>query len=268
MKNIKIILFIVFISQLSYLIYRNVYYENYYPTLIGKYCLKKNISLNYTEDAFYIQQCSFENIDACQNISNQTLLFRLYWTSGFTSELNNLIRGFIYAIHTHRRFYIDDQYWNYGSFQSFFNITQGRFSPWLPSSSYCSQRKFIHFIDYQSNQKYTPEHLTVARDTDGGFTSLNTMMKSIENNSQILNMKRIVVEYLWKKLNDETRNFINHYIDKIQLNNLTYGIHIRQGDKLNVEAKQISIEKYLHGIEYFRNKYSLNGKFSSNYKFI
>jgi hypothetical protein len=248
------------------LIYRANDYANHYPTLIGAYCFNENIPLGYIEnknvnDELNIQQCSLENIDACQHIYNQTLLFRLHWALGLTSEFNNLIRAFIYAINTRRRFLIDDQYWNYGSFSSFFNISKGHFSPWLPSSSYCLQRKFVHFINYKSNQKYIPEHLTTGRNTNGGFSSINLIMKSLEENNQTLKIKRIVADYFWKTLNNEIRNSIDQYANKIQLNSITYAIHIRRGDKLIKEAKLISTEKYINGIEYFMNKYSHNGKF-------
>jgi len=241
-------------------------YTNYYATLIGAYCFNENIPLGYIEnknvnDELNIQQCSLENIDACQHIYNQTLLFRLHWALGLTSEFNNLIRAFIYAINSRRRFLIDDQYWNYGSFSSFFNISKGHFSPWLPSSSYCLQRKFVHFINYKSNQKYIPEHLTTGRHKNGGFTSLNLKMKSLEENNQTLKIERIVADYFWKTLNSEIRNFIDQYANKIQLNNITYAIHIRRGDKLISEAKLISTEKYINGIEYFMNKYSHNSRF-------
>jgi len=50
-------------------------------------------------------------------------------------------------------------------------------------------------------------------------------------------------------------------LNNIQINNITYAIHIRRGDKLIKEAKLISTEKYINGIEYFMNKYSHNSKF-------
>jgi hypothetical protein len=248
------------------LVYRTIHYVNYYSTGIDTYCFHRNAPLGYIEnrnlnDELNIQQCSLENIDACQHINNQTLLFRLHWSAGFTSELNNLLRAFIYAIKTHRRFLIDDKFWNYGSFSSFFNISKGFFSPWLPSSSYCLQRKFMEFINYKPDNKSLPEHLAIDRDTHVGFASLNSMMTSFEENNQTLFMKRIVADYLWKTLNNETRNFIDQYLNKIQANTIRYGVHIRRGDKLEIEAKEISIEKYINGIEYFMKKHSENGKF-------
>ena len=182
--------------------------------------------------------------------------------------MNNLIRAFIYAIKTRRRFLIDGQYWNYGSFSSFFNISQGYFSPWLPSSSYCSKRRFVHFINYEAKKNYTPEHLTIGRDVDKGFSSLNLIMRTLEVNNQTLETKRIVCQYLWKRLNNQTRNFINQYANKIRLNDTTYGIHVRRGDKLIEEAKKIPIENYINGIEYFTLQYSQNGNICFQIKMI
>jgi hypothetical protein len=244
---------------------RAIEYVNHYPTLIGAYCFTGKPPIDYIEstninDSFHIQQCSLTNIDACQHIHNQTLLFRLHWFVGLTSELNNLIRAFTYAINTHRRFLIDDHYWNYGSFSSFFNISQGHFSPWLRSSSYCSQRKFVHFIHYNADKsKYVPDHFTVGRDADHGYTSFNVVMKPFEENNQILKIKRMVADYLWKTLNDETKDFIRRHLNNIQIHNITYAIHIRRGDK-STEANPISLEKYVDGIEYFMNKHLQNGK--------
>jgi hypothetical protein len=248
------------------LVYRTIHYVNYYSTGIDTSSFHGNASLDYIEnrnlnDEVNIQQCSLENIDACQHINNRTLLFRLHWRAGFTSELNNLLRAFIYAIKTRRRFLVDDKFWNYGSFSSFFNISKGHFSPCLPSFSTCIHRKSVDFINYKPDNKSLPEHLAISRDMDLSFSSLNAMMKSFGKNNQTLFMKRMVADYLWKTLNNETRNFIDQYLNKIQVNNIKYGVHIRRGDKLVMEAKNISMEKYINGIEYFMNKHSENGKF-------
>ena len=257
------------------MVYRTVNYANHYPSLIGAYCFIGKSPVGYIEnkhinDTLNIAKCSLKNIDACQQIHNQTLLFRLQWSAGFTSELNNLIRAFVYAIKTRRKFLIDDQYWNYGLFSSFFNVSQGHFSPWLPSSPYCIQRKFVHFIHYKSDNKSLPEHFTVARDMGGGFSSLNLIMKPYEENNQTLEVKRIVTRYLWRTLNNETRDFIQQYLDKIQLDNITCAIHIRRGDKSREITNEPSIAEYINGIEHFTKKHSGNGKilFFVNQKFI
>ena len=233
----------------------NINYDVHYPNLLGVFCNQSsaNHSINFVDNDLHIRQCSFNNIDACQQISNRSLLFRLDSTAGFTSEFNNLIRAFIYAIHTRRRFLIDDQLWNYGSFSTYFNISQGRFSPWLPSSTYCSQRKFVHFIDYQINQTSIPEHLTIHRDINGGFGELNLKMKSFEqeNYNQLLQIKRLVLKYVWRTMTKETRDFI----EKINMKNITFAIHVRRGDKVKQEATVIPLDYYCQGIEYFISKY-------------
>lgn len=101
--------------------------------------------------------------------------------------------------------------------------------------------------------------MIIGRDTDGGFYTLNLAMKSMEDNNQTLNMKRTVAHYLWKRLNDETKDFIHRHLNNLQINSLTYGIHIRRGDK-SKENKLIPVEKYIQGVEYFMRKHSRNGK--------
>lgn len=255
--NILVILALV---QFCHLTYRAIDYSFHYPVLIGMYCFRENPPLGYTEPSVInnelsIHRCSLENIDACQEISNQTILFRLNWHAGLASEWNNLIRAFVYAVHTRRRLLIDDQYWNYGSLGEFFNISQGRFSPWLPASSYCSERQFIHLINYPIDKNFVPKHLTIGRDVNKAFTTLDLFMKPLEGAlDRSLEARRILAQYFWKTLNAETRDFMNGYMTSIFAENITFGIHIRRGDKLREEAKSISMEEYITGVEYFVKK--------------
>ncbi|CAF1292176.1 unnamed protein product [Adineta ricciae] len=77
------------------------------------------------------------------------------------------------------------------------------FSPWLPASSYCSQRQFIHLINYQENgTKNVPAHLTTSRSSDGGFTYLSHLMASRERGNDTVAVRRLVVDYLWESLID------------------------------------------------------------------
>ena len=254
------LLLILSLLQFGHLTYRAIDYVNHYPVLIGAYCFRGNPPLGYTEtsainDEINIYRCSLENIDACQEISNQTVLFRLNWHAGLASELNNLIRAFIYGIHTRRRFLIDDRYWNYGSLAGFFNISQGHFSPWLPVSSYCSERQFTHLINYPMDKKFVPKHLAVGRDVNRAFPTLDLIMEPLERGlDQSLKMRRIVAQYFWKTLNTETRDFMNQYMRTIFAENITFGMHIRRGDKLKEEAKVIPMKEYITGVEYFIKK--------------
>jgi hypothetical protein len=84
-------------------------------------------------------------------------------------------------------------------------------------------------------------------------------MKPFEENNQILKIKRTVTDYLWKTLNDEKKDFIQRHLNNIQINNITYAMHIRRGDK-STEADPVSLEKYIHAIECFMKKYPQNGK--------
>lgn len=266
--TLKNLLFLLCATLLILLICQAVIYRKHYPLLIGAYCHEQTSLLHIpSNDNIHnesiIQQCSLVNIDTCQQIADRSLLFRLHNTAGFTSEFNNLIRAFIFAIETRRRFLVDDQLWNYGSFSSFFNISQGHFSPWLPSSSYCLQRKFVHFIEYDGNQTSAPEHLAVSRGIGGGYEELNLKMKSLENHTRILQMKRTVAQYFWNTMNRQTRDFIIDEIKKVNLKNLTFGLHIRRGDKLLSEAQFIRLENYINGVEYFLSTSRPDGKIDS-----
>ncbi|UJR37087.1 hypothetical protein I4U23_029791 [Adineta vaga] len=253
------IFIILFLVECVHIVYQPVLHKIHYPTLIGSYCFDPPSSSDYKQnqyinDSFYIQLCSFTNIYACQHIQNQTFLFRLNWYAGFTSELNNLVRAFTYAIHTRRKFMVDDQVWNYGSFAAIFNVSQAHFSPWLPSSPYCSQRQFIHLLNYQENNtKQTPAHLTTARGPNGGYTHLSLQMRSLESDSQIIATRRLVVDYLWKTLTNETRHFIDQHLNEIELDTIIYGMHIRRGDKVT-EVKSSSTSDYIAGVESFMKR--------------
>ncbi|CAF0890781.1 unnamed protein product [Adineta ricciae] len=227
----------------------------YYSTISGAYCFAREAPPGYVEnpnvdDAFNSQHCSLENIHACQQIHNQTLLFRLHWSAGFASELNNLLRVFIYTIKTRRRLLIDGNSWNYQTFSTYFNISQGYFSPWLPSSSYCWQRQFVHLLSYQpaSHTESLPEHFVITRDTSIGFQALYPIMESWEKGEDILEMKRKVAAYLWRTLNAETRDIVESYLNDIHSDDIHYAMHIRRGDKVT-ETNSIKTRKYIDAME-------------------
>ena len=258
-------IFSLLAGQLVYLIYRNISYEQSYPKLTGVYCATgklddDSLDRHPIDDSLNIRQCSLTNIDACQRISSQTLLFQMRNTAGFASEINNLLRVFLYAIQTRRKFLIDDQNWNYGPFNSLFNTSQGHFSPWLPSSPDCHRRTFVHFIHHLRDNGSIPAHLFLGRDSDGGFTTLNTMVKAYESNPRILQRKRRVARYLWNTMNYQTRSFLQKSLDEIQIQAIHYAVHIRRGDKLREEAKYIDIERYLESVEYLMRQQGESGE--------
>jgi hypothetical protein len=237
-----------------------------YASLTSVYCSTRHVSAGYLEaersnDRVNIQQCSLTHIDACQRITSQTLLFRLDGYSGFASELNNLLRTFVYAIHQRRKLLIDDQSWNYGSFSTYFNVSRGRFSPWLPSSPACAQRRFVHAIQsLWSYRSKAPDHLMINRDINGGFSTLNSIVKNFENSEHVLQTRRIVTRYVWSTMNEQTRDYIHRQLQSIQIQNIDYGLHIRRGDKLNNEARYVFTEKYVEQIELLMRGQHKNGK--------
>jgi Alpha-(1,6)-fucosyltransferase N- and catalytic domains len=64
---------------------------------------------------------------------------------------------------------------------------------------------------------------------------------------QTIEIKRRVAHYLWKSISNETLKFI----ETCRIKNLLdyIGIHIRKGDKLLKEAREIPINRYIKAIE-------------------
>ena len=257
---------LVLFVLLPVIVHLRINYVYRYSTLTNAYCSTRHLAYGYPNvegghDRVHIQQCSLINIDACQRITNRTLLFRLDGTSGFASELNNLLRTFVYAIHERRKLLIDDHSWNYGSFSTYFNVSQGRFSPWLPSSPACAQRQFVHVIQsLWFDRSTTPDHLMINRDMNGGFSTLNSIMKNFDSSEHVLQTRRIVTRYVWSTMNEQTRGYIDRRLQSIQIQNIDYGLHIRRGDKLNSEAGFVPTEKYVEQVERLMRGQHENGK--------
>jgi hypothetical protein len=209
-----------------------------------------------TNSSYSTLNCSLANIDACQHIVDRTVIFQLADSAGFASEINNLIRTFLYAIRTRRKFIIDDRKWNYGSFTSLFNISHEYDTSWhLSMLRQCQIRTLSKHDRNQSN------HVTITRDRNGGFSTLNLLMTSYENTDRILEIKRHVAHYLWQTMNNRTRRLIEQYINEISLNTIDYAMHIRRGDKLRQESNKTSIEQYIHAVEQLMNQ---QGKISKH----
>jgi hypothetical protein len=177
------------------------------------------------------QFCSFDDISACQ-ISNRTFLYIIWGRAGFGSELNQLLLAFAYSVATKRQFLINDRHWNYGHFIDYFN---------LPLSSNYSQFNYT-FLTENNRENDRIDHLQTTRIgvQVGKFWRATQAVRSMA-------IKRLVAHYLWKSMSNETFKFIQTY----RIRNLsTYiGIHIRKGDKIKKEAREIPLEKYITAIE-------------------
>jgi hypothetical protein len=206
--------------------------------------------------------CSFQNIDACQYIEDRSLLFKLSNDAGFASEINNLLNAFAYAVATSRHLLIDGKEWNYGEFDTYFDVDKGHFSPLLPNSFHCKSRKFV----YLKQNTIFEHHLRTGRDLKGRFYPLNTVfinLKKMLDRQNLtplgtIEMKRYVAHYLWATISKSTELAMKNFIKDASLPaNITFAVHVRQGDKI-VEAHTSPLLAYIHVIEKLASIY--NGK--------
>jgi hypothetical protein len=175
-----------------------------------------------------------DDISACQlnSITNRTFLYIVSNRVGFGSEINQLLLAFAYSVTTKRQFLIHDRGWNYGHFIDYFN---------LPSSSNYSQFNYT-FITENNLENDLIDHLKTTRVGE----QLHQFWKATKQ-VQSMTIKRPVAHYLWKSMSNETFKFIQTY--RIQNLSNYIGIHIRKGDKIRFEAREIPLEKYITTIE-------------------
>jgi len=146
--------------------------------------------------------------------------------AGFCSELNQILIAFAYSVTTKRQFLIDSRQWNYGNFADYFN---------LPSTNYYPQSNRTFLVE-NNRKNDLIDHLQTTRVGTqlGQFWLATQQVHSIP-------IKRRVAHYLWKSMSNETFKFIQTY----RIRNLSnyIGIHIRKGDKLMKEAREIPLDK-------------------------
>jgi hypothetical protein len=178
--------------------------------------------------------CSFDDIAACQisSITNRTFLYIAYDKVGFGSELNQLLLAFAYSVTTKRQFLINDRHWNYGRFINYFN---------LPSSTNYSQFNYT-FLTENNHENESIDHLQTSR----YGTPIDEFWRATKQ-VQSMGIKRQVAHYLWKSMSNETFKFIQTCIIRNLSNYI--GIHIRKGDKIKLEAREIPLEEYITTIE-------------------
>ncbi|UJR11159.1 hypothetical protein I4U23_015340 [Adineta vaga] len=166
------------------------------------------------------------------NNTNRTFLYIKWGHGGFCSELNQLLLAFAYSVSTQRHFLIDSYAWNYGNFSDYF---------YLPSTNDYFQINRTHLV--QSNeQNELVNHLK----TTGVGMQLNLFwIASLE--VQSIEKLRYVAHYLWKSISKETSEFIHRY--KLNILSDYIGIHVRRGDKLIEEAREIPLSRYITSIE-------------------
>ena len=198
------------------------------------------------DDALSISSCSIDNIDACQRIENQTILFRCSDNAGFASELNNLFRAFLYAIKNKRRFLIDDQLWNYGKISFYFNTSKGNFFHSFISTTDSSLENQMVSLDNRSHVT----HLVITRDKDHSFSTLNSLMNPYETNvTEIISFKRKIARFFWNLRTERTKFLTEKLLNNLRIENIHYAMHIRRGDKIGNEAAPIPLIRYINAVE-------------------
>ena len=64
---------------------------------------------------------------------------------------------------------------------------------------------------------------------------------------QTLDLKRRVAHFMWERMSVETSSFV----EKCRLKSLSdyIAVHVRRGDKLDFEAREVPVEAYIRRIE-------------------
>ena len=201
--------------------------------LLNKYLTHQQISSRSVP--WPAHNCSFDQIAACQSSgpgTNGTLLYIMWHKAGFGSELNQLSLAFAYSIESKRQFFIDTRRWNYGNFSEYFHLgTDG----------------FDHSLNYtmlvgDNRRNRLVEHLKTTR-TGPQIVSFRAATREV----QTLDLKRRVAHFLWQRMTAETSSFV----EKCRLRNLSnyMAVHVRRGDKIAREAREVSVRKYIDRME-------------------
>lgn len=183
-------------------------------------------------------KCSLKDISSCQHTTNRTFLYILWASAGFGSELNQVTLALGYSVYTKRRFLIDTQNWNYGRFSDYFNIPFSKNIPRLNKT----------FLTDNNLENQKIDHLKTTR-----FGAQLGRFWKATRPVQSLAIKRQVAHFLWKSMTNDTLTFIQTH----QLHNLSnyIGIHVRRGDKIRKEAKEIPLQRYITNIEQIYRKH-------------
>ncbi|CAF0889894.1 unnamed protein product [Adineta ricciae] len=163
---------------------------------------------------------------------NRTFLYISWNRAGFCSEFNQLLLAFAYSIFTKRYFLIDSRLWNYGRLSDYFDIPFNNNYPSI-NRTFLSDNSRIN--DQIAHLKTTRIGTQVRR-----FWIATQPVHSIM-------LKRQAAHYLWRTMSNETRKFVERY----RIGNISnsIGIHIRKGDKIGKEAREIPLKKYIKSIE-------------------
>jgi hypothetical protein len=180
------------------------------------------------------QVCSFDHISICQaRVSlNRTFLYIIWGQAGFGSELNQLLLAFAYSVASRRHFLIDSQQWNYGNFTNYFRLQT--------NISY-SNTNYTFLVETNLKNDQI-DHLKTTR--------TGSQVKKFwlaTQHLQTIEAKRRVAHYLWQTMTEETLLFIQQY----GISNISnyIGIHVRRGDKIKTESREIPLHNYINLID-------------------
>ncbi|CAF1066341.1 unnamed protein product [Adineta ricciae] len=179
--------------------------------------------------------CSFDSIASCQACRNpkRTLMYIIWGKGGYCSEMNQLLLAFAYSVWSKRHFIIDARQWNYGNFSHYFHVPSMNYFPYTNRMYLGKNNSENELIDH-------------AQTTRTGNILNRFWIASLK--VQSLEKIRYVTHYLWKSLTNETFKFIEEHRIK-RLPKTYIGIHVRKGDKLIKEAREIPLMEYITLIE-------------------
>ncbi|UJR16822.1 hypothetical protein I4U23_003721 [Adineta vaga] len=164
-------------------------------------------------------------------------MYIIWGKGGYCSEMNQLLLAFAYSVYTERHFIIDDRKWNYGKFSNYFH---------LPLSQYYPHSNRVYLGKNDSENDFI-DHAQTTRTGNilNRFWIASLKVQSLQN-------IRYVTHYLWKSLSNESYQFIEKHRIKHLSNYI--GIHVRRGDKLIKEAREIPLMEYITLIEGILNR--------------
>ena len=179
--------------------------------------------------------CSFDQIAACLSSgpgTNGTLLYIMWDKAGFGSELNQLSLAFAYSIRSKRQFFIDTRHWNYGNFSDYFHLGADGFDHSLNYTMIIADDRRNRLVQHLKTTRSEPQIYTFWAAT---------------REVQTLDLKRRVAHFLWQRMTAETSSFV----EKCRLRNLSnhIAVHVRRGDKIGSEAREVSVRKYIDRME-------------------
>ena len=163
--------------------------------------------------------------------TNRTFLYVCMGVVGFGSEINNLLLGLAYSLASRREFLVDCRSWTYGRFGDFFSLREG------------SDRS-LPYVNLTTNERVNEQtkYLKVVRKTHplSSFRRATGKIHTIE-------AKRRAARYLWQRMTAETSAFVKQCRIR-NLSNYT-AVHVRRGDKLIKEAREVPLLQYIQKIE-------------------